>query len=151
MKYSEIGVRCEDLFIKQDKVLSEISTETGVSVTTLSRWKNKYDWDKKREEYRISNEGLVYDLKKAIADMKAMLKSAIETKDPKVISVVADAMSKIERIIKNADGLLDAESAATIVMDEFTKFVTSRTDINKEFSEKLLKIIYEFLDRIKND
>ena len=64
MKYSEIGVRCEDLFIKQDKVLSEISTETGVSVTTLSRWKNKYDWDKKREEYRISNEGLVYDLKK---------------------------------------------------------------------------------------
>lgn len=48
----EIVDRCESLYIQDEKTHEDISKETGVSVPQIQRWSQKYDWRKKREEFK---------------------------------------------------------------------------------------------------
>jgi hypothetical protein len=48
----EIVDQCEGLYVQEDKTQDEISKGKGVSIAQVQRWHKKYEWKKKREEYR---------------------------------------------------------------------------------------------------
>jgi hypothetical protein len=48
----EIVDRCEGLYVQDEKTLDEISKKAKVPVVTLQRWGEKYEWKKKKEEFR---------------------------------------------------------------------------------------------------
>ena len=48
----EIVDRCEALYINEEKTFEEITKVIGVSIAQVQRWAKKYEWKKKKEEFR---------------------------------------------------------------------------------------------------
>ncbi len=48
----EIVDRCEGLYVNDGKTLEAIATETGVSISQVQRWAGKYEWKRKKEDFK---------------------------------------------------------------------------------------------------
>jgi transposase len=48
----EIVDKCEGLYVQEEKSLEAVAKESGVSVPQIQRWAKKYEWKKKKEEFR---------------------------------------------------------------------------------------------------
>ncbi len=66
--------RCEGLYIQQEKTFEEIAKETGVSAVQIQRWAAKYEWRKKKEEFKAR-------LHKAQEESRAIMREEILLQD----------------------------------------------------------------------
>ncbi len=48
----EVVDKCEGLYVQGGETLEAIATEMGVSIAQVQRWAKKYEWKKKKEEFR---------------------------------------------------------------------------------------------------
>ncbi len=117
----EIVDRCEGLYVNEEKTLEEISKKTEVPVVTLQRWGEKYEWRKKKDEFRarvlkaqeesralIREEILLQDLVHQRDLMKKFFedKEAIEKGDTQMMYAytnVTDAICKILADMRKRD------------------------------------------------
>ena len=70
----EIVDRCEGLYVNEDRTFEEISGRTKVPAVTLQRWGEKYEWKKKKEEFRAR-------LLKAQEETRALIREEILLQD----------------------------------------------------------------------
>jgi hypothetical protein len=78
--------RAQELYCVARLTFDQVATETGVSVSTLKRWGEKYDWRGRRARLAQAEADLRFD---TILARSAMLKELIETKNPQVGFAVA--------------------------------------------------------------
>jgi transposase-like protein len=57
-KFEEHYELCEQLYVNKGYTLSRVKNETGVSLTTLTKWKDAGDWEKRRKQYLQTNRSL---------------------------------------------------------------------------------------------
>lgn len=70
----EIVDQCEGLYIQEEKTFEEISKLTKVPAVTLQRWGEKYEWKKKKEDFRAR-------LLKAQEETRALIREEILLQD----------------------------------------------------------------------
>jgi hypothetical protein len=117
----EIVDRSEGLYVNEEKTLEEISKKTDVPVVTLQRWGEKYEWRKKKDEFKsrvlkaqeetralIREEILLQDLihqrdlmKKYFEDKEVMEKA--DTQMMYAYTNVTDAICKILADMRKRD------------------------------------------------
>lgn len=83
---SESVWQAQELYCVARLTFDQVATETGVSVSTLKRWGEKYDWRGRRARLAQAEADLRFD---TILARSAMLKELIETKNPQVGFAVA--------------------------------------------------------------
>ncbi len=78
----------EHLFVEGGFTCIAISDTLRISETTLSKWRNNYTWDKKREEL-LASPGKIREL------LLTELRNIADGNDPKIN---ADSLSKIQKV-----------------------------------------------------
>ncbi|MFH1327043.1 MAG: helix-turn-helix domain-containing protein [archaeon] len=129
--------------------LQEIARETGVSDTTISRWKKRYNWgDKKKEIDKKVQEKLV----ESVADMRGrhirIIKFAID-------KWVRDIYNQLDVKVTTSDliGLIKLESEYRENEEEIMPVTKEIFEINRELAEKYIDTFKkrdEEILRIKN-
>lgn len=138
-KYSTSGLEAQGLYMK-GKTLEQISELTGVSVTTLSGWKNTYDWDKKRDAYR-KRPGPIQE------KIVELLQYKLEDVKPEELSSVdADIISKMTKAAKDLGETEDIGAEALVGVDKFGAYVNG-----SDMSEEHKGIIFEAIKGFLND
>jgi len=138
-KYSTSGLQAQGLYLK-GKTLEQISELTGVSVTTLSAWKNTYNWDEKRDSYR-KRPGAIQE---KIVDI---LQHKLEDVDPANFnSVDADIVSKMTKAAKDLGDTEDIGAEVLVGVDNFGAYVNG-----SDLSEEKKGIIFDAIKGFLND
>ncbi len=100
--------------------LEEIKIQTGVSVTTLSKWKIDGEWEKERGKQhltrRSTEERLADLLEKKLAEIENLPAADITAKH---VDQISKFSASIERLRTKRDPL----GATLMVMEEFSKFL----------------------------
>jgi transcriptional regulator with XRE-family HTH domain len=142
-KYATLGPTAYKLY-KEGSTLEEIAQFTGVSVTTLSGWSQKYDWPKKRELAQ-QRAGSIHEI------IAAKFHEGLqEMSVPEMMGVNgADALAKLASALSRLGGIDDFPSMAVTVLDDFSKWV-SACDKSEEEKEILMDAIQEYFSFIKD-
>ncbi len=104
----------------------EIAEILGLSEPTISAWKKKFDWEKRKRDWDNSNHATIDELLK-------MRKEAIEKKDP-------DGVWKIQKTIQAIDGEFDRLAYTLEIMEDFIKWMRA------EYPEKFKEVQEVFTD-----
>lgn len=148
-KYDQYGVEAERLYV-HGRTLEEIKTVTGVSVVTLSKWKNEFGWDEKRKKFRATGAGASLILEDAINQVLQRIM------DEGVQPGMADEVAKLAKTLRELRRLDDIYAMTTIVMDKFVDYINQtysaddETDRNaKEVIQVALAGFFKHIERSK--
>jgi transcriptional regulator with XRE-family HTH domain len=131
----------EEQYVKRGKSLQEISELIGVSATTLSKWKAKGDWGKKRKDYLTrTRSGPVQRLR----DKLFQLLDDTKELDAKTV----DQISKIVAAIEKIDGGRDVLGSTIEVMDRFGKYIREN-EKDEAFVGQLTEHMQGFFSHVK--
>lgn len=137
-KYGRYGAQAEQLYV-HGKTLEEISLVTGVSPTSLSKWKNEHDWDSKRKKYRATGAGSAFILEDAIAQVLGRIEeNGIDSGD-------ADEIVKLTKALKELRKSDDLFAMTTIVMDKFIDYVNTRYSTGSDEDREAKSLIHDTL------
>lgn len=144
-KYPEFGQAAERLFC-EGNTLETISKILGVSVQSLSDWKNKYEWDLKRQEYLRAP--------KNIADKIAGLLDGyldnIKVSEDGINKSNADAIVKLSAAMTKLGGVEDTPSMTYIVLQDFIKWINRHPTFSDEnWMNQLFGLIEGYLQYVK--
>jgi len=142
-KYNLQGADAERLYL-EGNTLKTISNITGVSVTTLSSWKNRYNWEEKKSDY-VRRPGT---LANKIAGILNSYLDQIEI-DTEGIAGGADAISKFASALNRLGSIEDLPGMAVTVMHKFLKFINMKKRNDEGFKEMLVENIQAFFKYIK--
>lgn len=110
----EIVDRCEGFYINEGKTLEEISEISGVSIAQIQRWYKKYEWKKKKEEFRQR-------IMKAQEETRAIIREEILLQD---LTHQRDLLKKyFEGLEMMEKGDIQAMYAYTNVTDSICKIL----------------------------
>jgi hypothetical protein len=141
-KYTISGPAAYQLY-KEGSTLEEISEITGVSVTTLSGWSQKYDWPAKREMARKTAGALYETLASKFAE------GVRDMPVPELMGKFgADAVSKVASALHRLGGVDDFPSQVVTVLDDMSKWVSS-SDKPDEVKEARMEMIQEYFAYVK--
>ena len=131
----------EEQYVKGGKSLQEISELIGVSTTTLSKWKAKGDWGKKRKDYLTrTRSGPVQRLR----DKLYQLLDNADELDSKTV----DQVSKIVAAIEKIDGGRDPLGSTIEVMSRFGKYIRDN-EKDQAFVDQLTEHMQGFFSHVK--
>lgn len=116
-KWNEFGPGAEALYIGGSK-LEEIADVTGVSVTTLSGWKKKYRWAKKRKLSRKTAASIQEIVNQRLHEQLKGTSGVLNSKE-------ADALYKLAKTQEIVGGVDDFAAQSILVLGEFQKFISS--------------------------
>lgn len=141
-KYNTLGMECEQLFC-EGNTFETINQITGVSLRTLSIWKNQYDWDRKRKQYQQQPIAIHTKIKKVFTGfLDELLEKGIQS------SKQSDSVAKLAKAMNTTGGIEDIPGMAVTIMTDFTKFV-NKNNQDEEFKEKLFPIIHSYFQYLK--
>ncbi len=97
----------ESLFTEQGLSCSAISLQLGITEATLSKWRNRMDWDSKRDSI-VSTPAKIREL--LLEEMKSV-SSGNKAK------IDADALSKINKALSYLDGKVSLSIVISVFME----------------------------------
>lgn len=121
----------EQLFIENMQSAKHIAEFLGVSEQTISRWRNKYDWEKRRTEALASPHRIKSILLRELENIAEGGDRTIE----------ADGLFKIYKVI---EGLSDRTSVQ-VVLSVFKEFDDWMIDQDPEKAVKFLEFHKKFI------
>jgi transposase-like protein len=104
-------VFAENLFVEQLMTCEQIHEQYGYSTNTLSKWRNKYEWDKQRED-TINNP---LKMRRIIAQQMLKVVQGEET------TIDADALSKLFKVYEGISEKINPGICAAVmkIYDEY--------------------------------
>jgi len=137
--------RAERYYVRRAKTIPEIAAILPVSTSTLSRWRLKYDWDWKREEYQkgpaAAADRIMDQLFRKLE--KLAQKDEISSTDAQVIANLLKATHQAE---VNADRF----GSAIIVLSDMVDFLQEKMPEMLDQFERILPRFEDWL-RAKYD
>jgi len=134
----------EGMFVEREMTLTSIAQMLKVPLTTLSRWKQKYGWDKlktARLRSRVGIEQTLADvLERKVEQLKGM---SPEEVNAKVIDGLYKLIAGIKKIEKEGDPLGETIS----VFDGFSKYVSNR-GAGEKFREELSRWMSGYVESL---
>ncbi len=137
------GQVAEDFFVMNGFTILQIKKMTGVSKTTLGKWRVKGEWNRLKEEYDSSNQSLAIQMKKAQKQFAIELDKPYEWKEKAQITAAID---KCFNIISKIEGSISKKKCVLIAFDEMTKYFKLNHD--DEAIELLARISVPFMQHI---
>ena len=134
---------CLMLYVR-NKDLGTIAQATGVSVTTLSKWKQEGNWDQQRKQY---NRHPLAMAEKINGIMEGLVDQIVAA-GGKMSADQADQIAKLSSVKKTLSSAEDLPSMVIKVTDEFSQFIR-RTVKDDEFAGKVSLLLAEFYQQIK--
>ncbi len=145
-KFSRYGQNAEDLYVRQGKTLQDISELLGISMQTLSRWKQKYDWTERRRIYRVSMPGTIQILEDVLKEKIEQLRELqAQDVDGKQIDGITKLVASIQKL-KRED---DLRSQTIRVMSEFSRFIKQKNLKEREL-DLVINLVQEFFDFVRD-
>lgn len=141
-KYTALGRECEQLYC-EGNTLETISKITGVSLRTLSLWKNANNWEYKRFQYRKQPEAIHSKISTVFSGfLDQLLESGIKSnKEPDSVSKLASALNKM-------GGIEDIPGMAYTIMKKFSDYIEKNCP-DEELKDKFYNFIHGFLQNVK--
>jgi spore germination protein GerM len=116
-KYNILGRECEQLYC-EGNTLETIQKIYGVSLRTLSIWKNEYNWDIKRKEYQEQPIAIHSKIKKVFTGyLDELLENGIKSNKQ------SDSIAKLAKAMNTTGGIEDIPSMAVTIMPRFIRHV----------------------------
>ncbi len=110
----EIVDQCEGLYVNGGKTLEAIATETGVSISQVQRWAGKYEWKRKKEDFKTRS-------MKAQEESRAIMREEILLQD---LTHQRDLLKKYFEDLETMEkGDIQAMYAYTNVTDSICKIL----------------------------
>ncbi len=105
------------------KTFEKIKAQLGVSLPTLSKWKDYGDWEKERAKLRQQKISTIERLQRAL-DKKSKQLEELDPNDDagKLVDQISKLSAAIDRIRTKRDPL----GATLLVMDEFTGWLQKK-------------------------
>jgi len=128
-------IDAESLFVEAGLTCIAISDILNVSETTLSKWRNKYEWDKSREEL-LASPGKIREI------LLRELRSIADGNKP---TINADSLSKIQKVF------LSFEKQATsipVTISVFKAFDNWMAEIEPETAVKFTEFHKKYLHHL---
>jgi len=145
-KYGIYGQECERLYVQKHRTLEQISELTGVSINTLSKWKQTSKWEEKRRAYEASPAGTVQALEDVLTlKIEQVRKLPAEAINSKLIDGLAKIVASIGKIRRGVDTL----QATITVFDDFTRFLKDRAKKEEDKLEWLGERMREYFEYIR--
>ena len=141
-KYKSHGRECERLFC-EGNTLDAIFKITGVSLRSLSIWKNKYGWDRKRLEYQQLPVAIHKKIVKIFSSfLDDLIQNGIQSNKH------ADSVAKLAKAMNTTGGIEDLPGMVYTVMTDFITFL-EKTCQDEEFTEKFYVYMQEYFQWVK--
>jgi len=134
---------CRTLYV-HNKDLGTISQSTGVSMTTLSKWKQEGDWENQRKQFNRHP----FAMAEKINGIMENLVDKIVAADGKMTADQADQISKLSSVKKTLSSAEDLPSMVITVTDQFSQFIR-RTVKDEDFAGKVSLLLAEFYKQVK--
>lgn len=133
----EVRGECELLYCVHGKDIPQIAEKTGVSESTLRRWRAKQSWDEKVVARVISGPMIAQQLKQQVYKIVQQANN-----DGRLIdSKEADRISKMRKMINDLDGDAVFVSHAMEAMDQFNSWLDEEAP---ELRQKIAPLMMEF-------
>ena len=141
-KYNILGRECEQLYC-EGNTLEAIKQITGVSLRTLSIWKNQYDWDRKRKEYQQQPIAIHKKITKIFSGyLDDLIQNGIQSNKQ------SDSVAKLAKAMNTTGGIEDIPGMAYTIMTDFTKFLNKNCQ-DEEFLEKFFPQMQDYFQWVK--
>lgn len=144
-KFEVYGKDAERLYVQRNKTLTEIGGLCGISLQTLSRWKQEGGWEEKKRAYLSSPRGAVEVIEEVLLRKVEEIRK-IHAED--VTSGQIDGLSKLVSMIEKMRRESDPLGQAIAVFEEFSQFVKGREKDPRKVGW-LYAQMQGFFDRIK--
>jgi hypothetical protein len=144
--YRTWGADAEALYLRGN-TLETIQKITGISLVSLSNWKNQYDWEKKRSLFEKQPRALA----EKIGALLSKLLDDVEI-GSEGIGSLADDVSKLASALNRLEASEDMAGMVVTVMDKFLKFISGNCpDAEESFKDALYGFIQKFFDQVKKE
>jgi uncharacterized protein YerC len=141
-KYNSLGRECERLFC-EGNTLETISQISGVSIVALSKWKNRYNWDRKRKEYQQQPIAIHSKIKKVFTSyLDELLANGIKSNKQ------SDSIAKLAKAMNTTGGIEDIPSMAVTIMPRFIRHVQKNCR-DEDFLDKLQGFVQTYFKEEK--
>jgi hypothetical protein len=127
--------------------LEYISQITGVSITTLSEWKGKYNWENQREDKRQNILNTAEELRRQLHEHIVCMGKTEDFYSAKG----ADALLKVCQAMERLGGVEDLASTSIIVMNKFQKYVNSHPAYTTQQKQACFTALQDFLIHVKEE
>jgi hypothetical protein len=134
---------CRMLYMRNND-LGTVATISGVSVTTLSKWKQEGDWETQRKQFNRHPLAMA----EKINSLMENIVNAIVASGGQINAEQADQLSKLSSVKKTLSSAEDLPSMVIKVTDEFSQFIR-RTEKDEKFAGKISLKLAEFYQQIK--
>ena len=128
----------EFLYLKGN-TLEQVSLVTGVSVNSLSKWKNEHGWDEKRKKLMKQPLALADMIGEALGDLVRKMLDSVRA-GQSVPADLADSISKLSAVRKSLGSTEDLGAMVILVTEKLSKFAQGYLKEEKDravFSETL--------------
>ena len=116
---------------------------TGVSKSTLGKWRSKGEWDRLKKEYDSSNHSLATQMKKTQKQLAIALDKPLEVKEK---AQIISAIEKCFNIVSKIEGSISKKKCVLIAFDEMIKYFKLNHD--DEAIELMARISVPFMQHI---
>ncbi|URA10547.1 DUF1804 family protein [Thermospira aquatica] len=131
------------LYVFENKTLTEISKLLGISLNTLSRWKNTFDWELDKQKYNRKVKNVLEILETKISELLEELEKTsvfdISEEDLKKLKILKETLSAIKKSEATLENYIK-------VMNDFVDFISQKYPERKE---ELARIIQDFFDYLE--
>jgi len=127
-KFEAFYMQAKDLFVKENRSVSEISKILHISEKTLQKWKSyeEKSWDESRKDYIVKGLGGVRKLEDIINNM-------INNLDGEMInSQDIKTLKELKSLLKELKPNIDVYQSALLFSDRFLSFVKEKYPEKKE-------------------
>jgi hypothetical protein len=136
---------CRMLYVRNND-LSTISQTTGVSMTTLSKWKQEGDWEQQRKQFNRRPLAMA----ERINEMMEKIVDEVCDSGGKINAEQADQLSKLAAVKKTLSSAEDLPSMVIAVTDLLSQFVR-RTVKDENLAGQFSQILGDFYQKVKEE
>lgn len=136
-KRATYGIQAETLYVREGKSLTEISKILPIRIQTLSNWKKKGEWDRKRDAFMRSS---IVASEMLLEEAVSFMRKRKDSKEP-LSPKEADAIVKIISSAKKLEEKSDFPGTALVVLGELMRFLKDR---DREAAKALDRNIQDF-------
>jgi uncharacterized protein YjcR len=134
---------CRMLYVRNND-LGTIAEATGVSVTTLSKWKAEGSWENQRKEYNRHPLAMAEKIDRIMGEIVDKIVAA----GGQITAEQADQLSKLAAVKKTLASAEDLPSMIIYVTGELSKFIR-QTVKDEELAEKFSLLLADFYKQVK--
>jgi hypothetical protein len=134
---------CRMLYMRNND-LGTISQTTGVSVTTLSKWKQEGNWEVQRKEFNRAPQAMA----EKINGIMGSIVDAIVAARGQITAEQADQLAKLSAVKKTLTSGEDLPSMVIVVTDALSKFIR-QTVTDETLAERFSLLLADFYTQVK--